>query len=45
MITFNVWHVLLCGLAVIGALWLIPRIIGAIVYIGTGIWFMFKGDG
>lgn len=45
MVTFNAMHVLLYVLAGIGALWLIPRIIGAVLYLATGIWFMIKGDG
>ena len=45
MITINVGHIALIALAVLGALWLLPRIVRGLVALAAAIVFMIRGDG
>lgn len=45
MITFNLGQVSLWALAIIGGLWLLPKLVGAVVNLIAAIWFMLYGDG
>ncbi len=45
MITINLAHVGLYGLAIVGGLALIPKIIRGIGYFVAGLIFLIKGDG
>lgn len=45
MITINVGQIALWGLAVVGALALIPLVIRAVAALVAGVIFMIRGDG
>lgn len=45
VVTFNLGQVSLWALAIIGGLWLLPKLVGAAVNLMAVIWFMLHGDG